>query len=293
MTQSVRAYLALALGLMGLAFSGIFVVWAHAPGAVTGFYRMGIATLVWALPFARQWRNDNKPTDWREVGLAVLGGLFFASDLIFWNTGVLISGATTPTLMSNTAPLWVGLGAMFFFREKLGRMFWVGLLIALTGSAIVLGQDALKNVGLGSLYGLLSGVFYGGFFIVTQRSRQKLDTLISFWWGVFGATIFLGLTAVLLGQPFTGYSSFTYLNFLAIGLIVQVFGQFAISYALGHLPASIISPTLLGQPILTALLAIPFLGESFNRYQVLGGTAVLVGIYIVHTSRQSKPSTSS
>jgi len=35
----------------------------------------------------------------------VLGGLFFMADLALWATGVVMSGATNPTLLANTAPL--------------------------------------------------------------------------------------------------------------------------------------------------------------------------------------------
>ncbi len=71
--------------------------------------------------------------------------------------------------------------------------------------------------------------------------------------------------------------------------MTQVLGYLAINYALGVLPASIVSPTLLAQPVVTALLAGPLLGEWLNVWQVAGGLAVLSGIYLVHRSRQTTP----
>lgn len=38
----------------------------------------------------------------------------------------------------------------------------------------------------------------------------------------------------------------------------------AIHYALGYLPASLVSPTLLGQPVLTAIFAIPLSGGGLT-----------------------------
>jgi drug/metabolite transporter (DMT)-like permease len=66
--------------------------------------------------------------------------------------------------------------------------------------------------------------------------------------------------------------------------LAQMIGYLAITYALGHLPASIVSPTLVGQPILTAVLAIPLLGEIPNTTQWVGGAIALVGIYLVNQS---------
>ncbi len=58
----------------------------------------------------------------------------------------------------------------------------------------------------------------------------------------------------------------------------------SISYALGHLPARIVSPTLIGQPIMTTILAIPLLGEIPSLLQIIGGLIALAGIYIVNQS---------
>lgn len=278
-----RAYLALGLGLMGLAFSGIFVKWANAPGTVTGFYRMAGAILVLAPMFWHRWRTLERVPR-REVQIAVLAGLFFATDLTLWNTGILLSGATNPTLLGNTAPLWVGVGAVLFFREKLTRPFWIGLLLAISGAALILGLDALSQVGLGTFLGLLAGIFYGAYYLVTQRSRQRLDALTAFWLSAASSTVWLLLASLLFRQPLTGYPASTYWNFLGLALIVQVGGQMAISYALGYLPASVVSPTMLGQPILTALLAMPLLGERLQFWQVIGGLVVITGVYLVHRS---------
>ncbi|MBP6016021.1 MAG: DMT family transporter [Candidatus Promineofilum sp.] len=283
-----KAYLVLALSLIAMGFSAIFVSLAGAPGAVSAFYRMAIAVIVLTLPFFRGLRHTGPPGR-HETLIALLAGLFFAADLFFWNSGILISGATNPTLMGNTAPIWVGVGAMIFFGERPGRLFWAGLLVAIAGAAVILGVDALNAVGLGTFFGVLSGMFYAGYFLVVQRSRQQLNTLTSFWIAAIGSSVGLAFIARVLGQPLTGYSNLTYIYMIALSLVVQVGGQMGVSYALGYLPASIVSPTLLLQPVLTGLLAVPILGEGLTPIQIAGGITVLIGIYIVHRSRRRAP----
>ena len=284
------SYLALGVGALGLGVSAIFVRWANAPGAVTSFYRMAIATALLAWPFYRRVKaRGGLPR--RGLWFALLGGLFSAAALAFWATGVMLSGATNPTLLANTAPLWVGLGALLIFCEKLNATFWMGLLLALAGALVVLGLDALKatSLGLGTLLGLLAGAFYGGYFLITQRGREHLDALAYFWPAALSSTLSLLALSLVLGQPLTGYPPSTYASLLALGLVTQVLGYLAINYALGVLPASIVSPTLLAQPVVTALLAGPLLGEWLNVWQVACGLAVLSGIYLVHRSRQATP----
>ncbi len=293
MTDSHRPhllpYLALGVGVLSLGFAAIFVRWANAPGPVTSFYRLAIAVALLAWPFYRRVKTGERPP-LRGLQIAVLGGLFFAGDLAFWATGVMLSGATNPTLLLNTSPLWVGLGALILFQERLSATFWMGLMLAISGALVVLGLDSLRtlSLGLGTLLGLLSGVFHAGYFLTTQRGREVLDSLSYFWLASVSSTLGLFVVSVALRQPLTGYSTLTYLNFLALGLVTQIFGHFSINYALGYLPASVVAPTLLGQPVVTAILAGPLLGERLSALQILGGIFVLAGVYTVYRSRYMK-----
>jgi drug/metabolite transporter (DMT)-like permease len=279
-------YLALGAGVVGLGFAAIFVRWANAPGPVAMFYRLAITVTLLALPFFRRVKaRGGVPIT--GLQLAVLGGLFFAGDLAFWATGVVLSGATSPTLLLNTAPIWVGLGALVLFHERLNTIFWIGLFVAMSGALIVLGFGSLHafSVGLGAFFGLLGGIFHAGYFLTTQRGREILDSLTYFWPAAVSSALGLLAVSLAFGMPLTGYSLFTYLNFLALALVPQILGHFSINYALGYLPASIVAPTLLGQPVVTALLAALLLGERLSAWEILGGVLVLAGVYAVHRSR--------
>lgn len=221
------------------------------------------------------------------IQIAVLGGLFFAGDLALWTTGVMMSGATNPTLLANTAPVWVGLGSLIFFREALSARFWMGLILAMGGAILILGLDALRaaTLGLGTLFGLMAAIFYGGYFLVTQRGRENLDSLSYLWFTALSASLALLALNTVLGHPIAGYSPLTYLSFLGLGVLVQVFGWLAISYSQGYLPASIVAPTMLAQPVATAVLAVMLLGERLSLWHIVGGVIVLTGVYIVHRSR--------
>lgn len=284
---NLAAYGALAVGALTLGFSPIFVRWANAPGLVSGFYRMGIASLILLLPFLREQRNGRQALR-GAVWPAIWAGLFFAGDLAAWMNGVMLAGVNNPTLLSNTAPMWVGLGAILFLGEKLKPLFWGGLGLAFAGAGVILGKDlsTAAEIGRGSLFGLLSGAFYGGYFLFMQRARQKLNSLSSFWIAAATSAITLLAASIGFGLPLSGYPQTTYMAFLAMGVVTQAIGYMAITFALGRLPASIVSPTLLLQPVLSAMLAWPLLGETVSAVQAAGGTAVLVGVYLVHRSRR-------
>ncbi len=278
-------YLALAFGLLALGLSAIFVKWANAPGAVSGLYRMTIAAAVLVLPFAAELRR-RPPSSRRHVLYAVIAGLFFAADLTTWNTAVLITSAANATLFGNTSPLWVGIGAMVLFKERLRPAFWIGMIVALLGAAAILGADYATHptLGLGDLLGLLAGFFYGMFLLAAQRARDRLSSLTAWWVSAATSTVALLGLSLLLQQPLFGYSAETIVNLVALALVTQVGGWLAINYALGHLRASLVAPTLLLQPVLTAGFAVPLLNQPISTTQVVGGLLVLAGILLVHRS---------
>jgi drug/metabolite transporter (DMT)-like permease len=287
----VRAYLSLGTGLLILGVSAILIRVADAPGPVSGMYRMLIGWVVLSgmiLLRRKKLRYTRKGLIW-----AAMAGIAIGFDMTFWSTGIMMAGPTLPTLLGNTTPLWVGLAVMVIYKEKHPRMFWVGLLIALGGAVVILGSAALFEgaLNIGAMLGLISAVFYSAYFMILQRARDFTDSLTSLWLvSFFGGMVQLGASLVL-GHPLTGYSTKTYLIFLVMGVVIQVLAWLLVTYAQGHIPASVVAPTLLGQPVLTAIFAVPILGERLELIDILGGMAVLGGVLLVHFSKQNKERT--
>ena len=283
--SKILPYFALITGILALSMSAMFVRWADAPATITGFFRLLISSTI-LLPIFL-WRNKKKNRVTRQnLIFPIIGGLFTAFDLAFWNTAVIFTTASNATLLGNTAPIWVALVTTFIFRHRLPKGFWPGLTLALSGATLVLGTDFLihPRLGTGDLLALASGIFYAGYLLSTQRGRESLDPLSYITIMVISASFVSLIINVFLGYQFSGYSQQSWLIFLLLALISQILGYMSVSYALGHLPASVVAPTLIGQPILTTILAIPLLGEIPQSIQLAGGLVTLAGIYLVHNS---------
>lgn len=276
-------YLALVIGAISMGTSGILVKWANAPGAVSGFYRMLFAALLFSLPFGVEVRRQPVRPG-RALWFTLLAGLLFAGDLAVWNTAVLMTSAANATFIGNTAPVWVSLGAWLFFHERPRPLFWLGLLVALGGAGVMLGGDGQvgSQAMLGGGLALIAGMFYAGFFLATRVARSGLSAFASWWISASVSAIALLVASLALGQPLWGYSLATWLSLLGLALITQACAYLLVNYALGHLPAPIVSTTLLLQPVATLLLAIPFLGEWPTPQDLVGGALVLAGIWIVN-----------
>jgi drug/metabolite transporter (DMT)-like permease len=286
--KSILAYLALGVGILALSFSAMFVRWANAPGPVTAFYRLLLANFI-LLPFFIGRAKGNAIMTTSAIWFPLVAGVFTAGDLALWTSSLSFTTAANATLLGNTAPLWVALGTWLILKQKLSGIFWQGLFVTLAGAFLIMGTDFILHprFGIGDVMATLTGFFYGGYFLFTEKSRTYFDPVVHIWLVGLGASISLFAINVVFHYSMIGYDRNTWLVFLATAVVSQIVGYMSLAYALGHLPASIVSPTMVLQPVVTALLAIPLLGEIPSIWQGLGGAVALIGIYLVNRSHQS------
>lgn len=287
------AYLSLALGVLFLSISPLFVRWANAPGVVTSFYRMLIVTIVLgavALIRPKSFSIGKAP---RIVWLLlILGGIFSGIDHALWSTSIGNTFVANATLLNYMAPLWVSLFAIFLLRERYAWFFWPGMAAVLIGAWIVTGVEFgnFSSISFqGEGFAILSSVFYAGYFIISQQA-QKHTSVIDFMLISSAAAMSVLLIIILISKtPIFGYSQQTYLTFLIAGLTSQLGGYFSINYALRHLPATVVSAVLVLQPVITAILAIRSEGEGLSALQIIGGLLVIGGVIIVKAAKKDRP----
>jgi drug/metabolite transporter (DMT)-like permease len=301
----LRAYGALVLAVGGVTWSAIFVRWAGTAGPVSALYRVLIAAAIlipWRLsvtPAPRRTseagsgaaaRIDPRRARW----IAVAGGVFFALDLALWNTSVMKTQAAIASLLGNLTPVFVGLISWLVLSRRPHRSFWTGTALSLIGCVLIVGAHLDTTVAAGALVGdalaIVACAFFAAYLLTTERVRVAMDTLTFNTLAIVGSVVTLAVICVAMGFPLTGYPSRTWLALAGLGLISQLGAYYALVYALGHLPATITSVSLLAQVPGTAILAMLLLGEPLSLVQIAGAVIVLAGIYIVNTMDTPHPS---
>jgi drug/metabolite transporter (DMT)-like permease len=285
MTRSAHpkawSYAALLTAIACISWSAIFVRWTAIPGPASAFYRCLIPAMVllptWLLPGRRR-------IPWRSYAVIAVGGFFFALDLAFYNTSILQTSATNATLLGNNTPIIVGLLTWLIFRRKPAFSFWLGLFLAICGSVVIMGADLVKHsaLGWGDAMALAAAACFAVYLMATEEIRSHTSTLEFLRLAVVSSTVFMFLFALILRTPLAIPDRRTFLALLGLGLVSQLGGYLALTYALGHLPATITSVSLLSQGPLTALLAAVLLGEPLTRYQGIGGALVLLGVALAN-----------
>lgn len=274
-------YLILLLGILCISWSAIFVKLADVSGLGSAFYRMFIGFLgvlpIWLF-------RKRSYTDLKSISVALLCGVIFACDIAVWNISILLTKAAISTLIANLAPVWVGVGAILFLREKPGRIFWIGTAIALFGVSVIVGIDKIYNsrLNIGHFLAILASLFYAVYLLIMRKGRQRLDTVTFTMISMLASSIVLFVIALLTRTPLSGFSTSSWQALAGLGLISQLGGWLAINYAIAYMPSTIASVSLLSQSVFTALIAVPVLGEKLTQVEVFGALIVLTGIFLVN-----------
>ncbi len=279
------AIFALLFGASAIGFAPIFVRLSEVGPISTAFWRLGLAIPVLWLGVAlaqRKSKGEVRPLTSQDFKLLAAAGAFFAGDLIVWHLAINYTSIANATLLPNLAPIFVTLGAWFFLRQRVSKLFLVGLLIAIFGATILIGQSfslSSENL-LGDMLALSTAVFYAGYILTVKQARHNVPTLKLM--AVSGTVCMFILlpVALLSGETFWASTGQGWAVLLALALLSHVGGQGLIAYALAALPATFSSVSLLWQPVMAAILAGLLLGEVLSGWQIFGGLIVLGGIMI-------------
>jgi drug/metabolite transporter (DMT)-like permease len=213
-----------------------------------------------------------------------------AINFALWNTSLFYTNVANAAMLGNISPLWVSIAAWLLLREHPKKQFWIGLLTVILGIILIMGRDFLlhPHLGFGDILATSASIFSAAYILITQWGRKNLDSLSYTWINGASASVWLFFIIILFKDPLVGFSQQTWIVFVAAAIITQIIGYMAISFALGSLPASIVSPTLNLQPVITIILAIPLLNEIPNSIQIFGCLLTLGGIYLINYSHQQK-----
>jgi drug/metabolite transporter (DMT)-like permease len=284
-SRNFLSYLTLTTGILCIAWSAIFVRWTDMPGAASAFYRVLIPAVV-LLP---TWLFDRGAPRVSLGTLAMItaGGLFFALDLAFYNTAILRTSAANATLLGNNTPIVVGLLTWLAFGRRPAPAFWLGLLLALAGALVIVWADISRHVqfGSGDAMALAAAACFAVYLMATERVRTTTGTLAFLRLATVSSTVFLFLISRALGISLTIPPGSSLAALLGMGMVSQLGGYLALTYALGHLPATVTSVSLLAQGPLTAVLAAWLLDEPLTGSLILGGVLVLLGLGLANRDR--------
>lgn len=284
---------AMPIAVLAISTSAILIRLSDAPTFVMATYRV-VITVALLLPLAvTRYRDEFAALGLRDLLVASVSGTLLAIHFASWFRSVVYTSVAASTTLVQAQPLFVAVGAWALLDERVTRRMIGGILVAIGGMLVMSLGDFLAGVALAGprpLYGnalaVVGAVTAAGYVLAGRSLRQRI-ALVPYVTVVYAvcAAVLLGL-AVRQNLPLTGYPLREWVLFTAMAIGPGIFGHTVVNWVLAHVESSVVSVSLLGEPVGSTLLAVLILAEVPSVATLVGGAIVLGGIYVTAQDRE-------
>lgn len=225
------------------------------------------------------------------IALVVIGGyLILAKHPLRFNRWVLLGAlcvfscnalfaiankmttAANAIVLQFTAPIFVVLFSLAFFRRKPTKLDLAACAVVLGGIVFFFADSLSMGGGLGNAAALLSGVTYAGVFLMNDMPDS--DAISSVFWG--------DVLSAVSGLPFllreTDFSLTPLLSLMILGVFQVGTAYILLTIGLKTTPpvtASLVSGI---EPVLNPILVAVFYGETVGPFALVGAAIVICGV---------------
>jgi drug/metabolite transporter (DMT)-like permease len=275
---------AVAVGVLAVSAAAIFIRLAEAPAIGVAFWRCALGAAL-LLPPALV-RRDRFPRG-RDLWVGIASGIALGAHFGFWISSLDHTSVAASVVLVSTQPVFVAILAYLIFGERTSPLSFAGILAALVGTAIIAGDDTVGSAALlGNALALAGAVTVAVYVLVGRYSRTGGIGVLPYSVVVYSAAALALLpVALVLDVRLWGYSSETWFWLWAITLGPQLMGHTVFNWALRYVEASVISGTILAEPVISSLLAWLVLSETPGLPTILGGCVVLIGLFLLLRGR--------
>lgn len=262
--------------------SPVTVVWLR--------FAIGVAILGLAVVIRRQLF---KP-DWKTfIYFAVLGFIGITFHQWLQSHGLVTAQASTTAWIVATTPIFMALLGWLFLKEKVDRHIVAGIGLATVGVILVVSKGDLVSMASGQFGDpgdfliLISAPNWAVFSVLSRRGLMKYPAtqmmfyVMGFGW-LFVSILFFGEPGLAEISQLTqdGWYAIIFLGVACSGLAYVFWYD-----ALQAVPASQVGAFLYLEPLVAVLVAFAILGEPLILASLLGGTAILIGVWLVNRQR--------
>lgn len=282
---------ALTVAVIAVSTSAILVRWSTAPSSVVAFYRVLFTTVLLAPLVVTRHAGSLTDLSARDLLVAGATGVALAVHFAAWFESLDWTSVAASATLVQAQPLFVAIGAWAILDERITTKIAGGILVAVAGMAVMSLGDFLGGTAVGPrpLYGnalAILGALMMAVYVLAGRSlRQRLPLLPYVTVVYVAAAVTLLVYVVGQGIPLGGYAPREWVLFLAMAAGPGVFGHTVLNWALAHVESSVVSVSLLGEPLGSAILALLLLSEVPTPWTVVGGAIVLAGIIVTVRAR--------
>lgn len=207
------------------------------------------------------------------------------NQLMFFK-GLSLTTSINASLIMTTNPIIVFIASYFILHEQITFRKIIGVIMGLTGAALLLWKDEVSmdsDSFLGNLFVLINAISYAIYLVLVKPLMHKYDakTVVK-WIFLFGAVMVIPFgweeIQVVDWDSFTGMAWFS----IAFVIIGTTFIAYLLNaWALGHVTSSVVGIYIYLQPVFASIIAIIMGKGHLDLKTILLSGLIFSGVYLV------------
>jgi drug/metabolite transporter (DMT)-like permease len=278
------------IGLLAtvLIWSANFVIVKATIGELGPFMFTGarylVASLTLLLILWHRQGSIRPPAGYVRV-LAVLGLLGFGLYQVLWTTGLTQISAGDSALILAASPVLTALLAAAVGMDRLSAPKLAGALIAFAGVALVIGGSQALSLGsslVGDALTLGAAILWAIYTVGASRVVHRIDTLRATTWTVIAGTALLVPLGIAesVARPPAAVTPAAIFAILYSGALAAGIANVFVFNAIRHVGPTRATAMQFLVPAGAVVLGAVFLAEPIGLPQVIGGTVIVLGVWL-------------
>jgi O-acetylserine/cysteine efflux transporter len=198
-------------------------------------------------------------------------------------TGINMVDAATAAIIIQLGTPFATLGAIFFFKEQMGWIRWLGLVLAFLGIALVVGGPSLGSP-LAVLILVVSALGWASSNLIMKTITGADPVTMSGWLSLFALPQSFLLSLWIEGNPLPLIAKMTWVGWgtvLYTGIFASIVSHSLWYYLLKRHPVTSVTPFALLAPVIGIGAGVFLLGESATTAKLVGGAVTLSGVALI------------
>lgn len=216
------------------------------------------------------------------LGIGLLGfGISVGAQFV----GTDESNAVNGSLVTSASPAFIVVFAAIILKESLTLPRTIAVALASIGVIIIIDPtkaDFSSETFRGNIALSIAAVTWGLYSVLIRKVSAKTDTIVITLIAFFGG-LFLTIPASMIelqSRPITSITTGTIIGILYLGIISTAGAMWLWNRAFALVDASIVSLTFFAQPLVGAILAALFLGQTITFPVFVGGVLIILGVLL-------------
>ena len=280
----------LVLGCVVFGLGSLIVRFVPIGSYAIAFWRLAVSSFVfWLLT---RFSGQQFPRNRKAIRYAMTAGVFLAFDLALWHESIHAVGPGISTLLNSLQIFFLSAIGFFFFREQLGWLQMLSLVLAAVGMVMISSPEFVRNgdAGWGFASGLMSGLMLALSMVFVRKTHEvgQADLFPVMMILSLGGAVSLIVPALLMDGGALYPTTWRDAGLVFVyGVVMQCFAWAMIAYAIPLLSLSLTGLLLLSEPVAALLIDYFGLGKPIDGVQWGGVVLTLSAIYLGSLKQQS------